>query len=144
MKDSKKHIQVVIVEDNPYYNRRLTKYVSTICSRDFYQDFEFSISSYFTAHECIEEMEEDVMLLDYFLFNEDEDDVLTGADVLEETKRFAPNCKVILLSGLKSTSRILQLKKEGIYDFVDKNLNSINRVGALLQTILKEQKPQRA
>jgi len=146
MKNLKRDIRIVIVEDNPYYNRRLTKYVGTICSSDFFQDYDFEISSYSSAHECIEEMQEDVdiLLLDYFLFNEDEDDVLTGADVLNETRRFAPDCKVIVLSGLKSPSRILQLKRDGIYAFVDKNVSSINRVGALLQSILKEEKLQRA
>lgn len=146
MKERKQNIQVVLVEDNPYYNRLITKYVRTICSGSFFSDFQFTIKSYLSAHECIENMEDDwnILILDYFLFNRDEDDILNGADVLKETQKYCPDCNVIILSSLKSESKILKLQEEGIYAYVDKNVSSLNRVGSLLQSILQDFKEKRA
>ncbi len=146
MKARKQIIKVALVEDDPYYNRLLTKYVNTICAESFYPDFQFNIQSYASAHDCIEQLDDElnILILDYFLFNRDEHDVLSGADVLDEVNKHCDNCKVIVISALKSPSTILKLKQKGIYAYIDKNVNSRNRIGALLQTILDDLKQKRA
>ena len=72
----KKVIKIFIVEDDPYYNRLLTKYVETLCNEKVYPQCKFEIHSFLTAHECIEQLDDDIsiMLLDYFLFNDEEED----------------------------------------------------------------------
>lgn len=146
MKQTKQIINIVLVEDNQYYNRLLTKYVNTICSGSFSREFEFNIISFLSAHDAIEQMDDDwnIIVLDYFLFNSEEDDILSGADVMKELSIHCPECKVIIVSGMKNQSKIVKLKESGIYAYVDKNVSSLNRVGSLLQTILDETKLKRA
>ncbi len=143
MTQTKNPIKIVLVEDDPYYNKLLTKYVQTVCSTSFYPDYNFEIKSYLSAHECIENLEEDlnILILDYFLFNDEEEEILSGSDVLNEAKRNCFDCKVILVSALKSKTKIMELMKEGLYAYIDKNINSRDRVGAILQKAIKDKQP---
>lgn len=140
MTNTHKPIKIVIVEDDVYYNKLLTKYVHTICSGSFYPDLTFDVKSYYSAHECIEELENDldIILLDYFLFNKDEDEVLNGADVLGEVKKHCNDCKVIMMSTLKSAGKAAELISQGLYAYVDKNINSKDRIGAVLQQAIED------
>ena len=137
----KKVIKIFIVEDDPYYNRLLTKYVETLCNEKVYPQCKFEIHSFLTAHECIEQLDDDIsiMLLDYFLFNDEEEDILTGEDVLSEVLKYSPDCKVIMISELKSAQTVIQLMHQGIYEYIDKNVSSRDRVGAVLQKAVTEQ-----
>lgn len=138
----RKPIKIVLVEDDPYYNKLLTKYVRTVCSSNFYPEFDFEIKTYLSAHDCIEELDNDmnILILDYFLFNSEEDEILNGYDVLNEAKKYCPDCKIILLSALRSKSKILELMEEGLYAYIDKNVNSRDRVGAILQRAMREER----
>lgn len=142
----KKLIKILIVEDDLYYNRLLTKYVETLCNEKVYPQCKFEIKSFLTAHECIEQLEEDtsIMLLDYFLFNDEEEDILTGEDVLEEMMRLNENCKVIMVSELRSANMVIHLMHQGIYEYIDKNVSSKDRVGSVLQKAINEQIQLRA
>jgi response regulator of citrate/malate metabolism len=130
-----KTIKIAIVEDDVYYNKTLTRYVQNICNDQVYRDHVFEIKSFYNAHDCIEELEDDlsIMILDYFLFNEDEDDILTGGDVLEEVKKHCPECKVIVASAQQSAQTTAELLQNGVFEYIDKNVNSKNRIGAILQ-----------
>lgn len=138
----KQNIKIAIVEDNKYYNVLLTKYVNTICSSSFYPEFNFEVHSYASAHDCIPELdtELDLLLLDYYLFNEEEIDELSGSDVLSEAKNHCPKCKVIMVSSLTSRTKIMELMKEGLYAYIDKNVNSRDRIGSILQRALNEER----
>lgn len=137
----KKNIKVVIVEDDLYYNKALTKYVETICDEKAYPHFNFTVKSHLTAHECIEELENDtsIMILDYLLINEDDDEVINGDEVLETVLKFCPDCKIIMVSGQIDAHNTAEMLKKGVYEFIDKNVNSKNRIGSVLQTILKNE-----
>jgi DNA-binding NtrC family response regulator len=136
----RKEVKIFIVEDDQYYNRLLTKYVETLCNEKVYPQCKFEIRSFHTAHECIEQLESDIsiMLLDYFLFNDEEEDILTGEDVLTEVLKYSPNCKVIMVSELKSAQTVIQLMHQGIYEYIDKNVSSKDRVGSVLQKAIVE------
>jgi len=137
----RKTIKIVIVEDDSYYNKVLTKYVTTICNPAVYPSFDFEIKSFSNAHDCIGELEDDttIMILDYYLVNDEETDVLNGADVLAEVNKHCANCKVIMVSSLKNAHIATELVKQGIYEYVDKNVNSRDRIGAVLQRALSEE-----
>lgn len=134
----KKTIKITIVEDDHYFNRILTKYVTTICNERVYFNLKFEVNSFKSAHSCIENLDDetDIMILDFFLFDEEELDVLTGMDVLEKVKKHCPHCKVIIVSSLKDPGTIAKIMEEGIYEYVDKNVNSTNRIGAILQSVV--------
>ncbi|MEX2485271.1 MAG: response regulator [Brumimicrobium sp.] len=143
---TKKVLKVVIVEDDLYYNKALTKYIQTICNTSVYPEFNFEILSYLNAHDCIEELDDEtnIMVLDYYLINKDEDDVLTGADIVKEANEHCDDCHIIMISAQESPHNTSELLKMGIFDYVDKNVNSKNRLGAVLQRLINDKfrKPQ--
>lgn len=138
---TKKKLKVVIVEDDLYYNKALTKYLETICNSSVYPEFDFEIKSYLNAHECIEELDDEtnIMVLDYYLINKEESDVLTGADIVKEANKHCDNCKIIMISAQESPHNTSELMRLGIYDYVDKNVNSKNRLGAVMQRLINEE-----
>ena len=145
---TKKVLKVVIVEDDLYYNKALTKYIQTICNTSVYPEFNFEVLSYLNAHDCIEELDDEtnIMVLDYYLINKDEDDVLTGADIVKEANEHCDDCHIIMISAQESPHNTSELIKMGIFDYVDKNVNSKNRLGAVLQRLINDKfrKPQEA
>jgi response regulator of citrate/malate metabolism len=137
---TKKNLKVVIVEDDLYYNKALTKYLQSVCSSSIYPEFNFEIKSYTNAHDCIEELDDDtsIMVLDYYLINEEETDVLTGADIVKEANEHCGNCHIIMISAQESPHNTSELLRLGVYDYVDKNVNSKNRLGAVMQRLINE------
>jgi response regulator of citrate/malate metabolism len=137
----KKDLKIVIVEDDLYYNKALTKYVETICDEHIYPNFHFIIKSYFTAHDFIEEMEDDtdIIILDYLLINDDDDEIINGDEVINVALKYCPDCKIIMVSGESSPHTTAEMLKKGVYEFIDKNVNSRNRIGSVLQSLLKHE-----
>lgn len=137
---TKKNLKVVIVEDDLYYNKALTKYLQSICNSSVYPEFNFEIKSYTNAHDCIEELDDDtsIMVLDYYLINEEETDVLSGADIVKEANEHCSNCEIIMISAQESPHNTSELLRLGVYDYVDKNVNSKNRLGAVIQRLINE------
>jgi response regulator of citrate/malate metabolism len=135
-----KSIRLVIVEDDLYYNRLLTKYVQTICNSHVYPDLKFEIVTYTNADECIRELDDntDIMILDYYLTKEGDTEILNGGDVLEQVNKHCSNCKVILISAMTNAHIAVDLMRHGVYEYIDKNVNSKNRVGSVIQRALAE------
>lgn len=135
-----KSIKLVIVEDDLYYNRLLTKYVQTICNSHVYPDLKFDIVTYTNADECIRELDDntDIMILDYYLTKEGDAEILNGGDVLDEVNKHCDNCKVILISAMQNSHVAVHLMRNGIYEYIDKNVNSKDRVGSVIQRAIAE------
>ncbi len=133
-----KVVKIVILEDDIYQNKALTRYVQTICSSKVYPNCKFDVKTYTNAHDCIRELEDDItfMLIDYYLINMEEDDVLTGGDVVDIVKICSPKCEIIMVSSQEDNAVKRTLINKGVKEYVDKNLNSINRVGAVLQDLI--------
>jgi len=138
---NRKKIKIVIVEDDKYYNQMMTRYIKNICHNSLHSHFDFEIKAYYNAHDCIEELENDVdfMILDYFLDNEEEEEVLNAEDIINETNIHCPDCKIIVVSAMRNSHKAAELIKSGIYEYVDKNVSTTNRVGALLQRALEHE-----
>lgn len=138
----KEKINIVIVEDNPFFNKMLQKYMQGLCNTQMYSDYTFEIKPYLYAEDCIENLtpDTDIMLLDYLFVNIETDTSLNGKDVLEEVQRHCPNCKVIIISEQQNMVVTVELLKRGIYEYIDKTKNSHTRIGAVVQKILKERK----
>lgn len=137
----KKHIKIVIVEDDLYYNKALTKYVETICENILFKEHTFEINSFLSAHEAIEQLDDltDIMILDYTLINEHEYDVLNGENVIDEVEKHCPKCKIIVVSASQNPNITARVMKRDIYEYIDKNINSKNRIGAVLQRAIVSQ-----
>lgn len=131
----KREIKIAIVEDNEFFNKSLLKYIQTICDPNIYKDHEFTITTFSTANDAIQELDNelDIIILDYFLIDPDADDYLNGADVLAEVVKHCANCRVILVSGYSEKLNEFELRRKGVHEFVDKKVNSNNRIGSLIQ-----------
>jgi two-component system response regulator AtoC len=136
----KETIKIVIVEDNPFFNKILQKYVQNLCNSQFYQQYQFEVTTYLYAEDCIENLDNDtdIMLLDYLFVNIESDEHLTGIDVLKEVQKNCTDCKVIMISEQQNMVVTMELLKKGVYEYIDKNLNNHNRIGAVVQKILQE------
>lgn len=137
----KKEIKIAIVEDNEFFNKSLLKYIQTICDPQVYKDHAFTITTFTTANDAIQELDNDLdlIILDYFLIDPDADDYLNGADVLDQVTQHCPNCKVILVSEYTDSLDKFKLRERGAHEFVDKKVNSNNRIGALIQHALQHE-----
>lgn len=135
----KKNFKIAIVEDDFFYNRTLSKYISSICNSQTYPNATFEIKSFTTAHDAISELDDDldIMVLDYYLFNPDSDEKLNGEDVLDTVNKHCDNCKVIMISAQKDAATAIQLLKKGIHEYVDKNVSSSNRLGSIIQKVVQ-------
>lgn len=138
-------IKIAIVEDDAFFRKSLTKYMETLCDRKLHSGYDFDIKSFGEAETAIQELEDDldIMVLDYYFFHEMNGEQLTGEDVLMTVKKHCPNCKVILMSEQTDPSVAVRLIEKGIYEYIDKNVNSKNRLGAIIQRSIQEVK-QRA
>lgn len=140
---TKETLKIVIVEDNLYHNKALVKYLNTLFNSDTYPHFEFKIKSYLTAHECIEELEDDtnIMVLDYYLINNEESDVLTGLDVVKEVNQHCTDCKILVASTQQNSFVTRELMRLGVYDYIDTTVNTKNRIGSVLQHLINTEYP---
>ena len=138
--EERKNIKIAVVEDDNYFNHLLTKYVCAICESLQYNGFSFEIKAYPSANQCLDDLKPDVdfMILDYYLDHSHDPDTLTGEGVIEEVKKFCPRCKIIVVSALKTISKAKELLDLGIYDYVDKNVNSSIKIGSILQEGIRE------
>ena len=83
---------------------------------------------------------EDILpILDYYLENNDEPDILTGADVIKAAKKHCDNCEIIMMSSQQNAHITSELMKQGIYDYIDKTVNTKNRLGAVIQKLLSKE-----
>jgi response regulator of citrate/malate metabolism len=135
---TKETIKIVIVEDNLYHNKALIKYINTLFNSNTYPKLNFEIKSYLTAHDCIEELDDntDIMVLDYYLINKDESDVLTGLDVVRAVNKNCSDCKVLVASTQQNSFVTSELMKLGVYDYIDTTVNTKNRIGSVLQHLI--------
>jgi DNA-binding NtrC family response regulator len=119
----------------------LTRYVHTICNPKNYPLFNFEIKSFKNAHEYLENSDDDadIMILDYYLLNEEEPDVLTGEDVVVEVKKTNPKCKIIMVTEQQDPSVAVQLNRLGVAEYIDKNISNRDRLGSILQKLLTEE-----
>lgn len=133
-------VKVVILDDDVYFNKLLTKYVHNICSHSVYRDLDFEIEAYSDAETCIQKLDEgvDIVLLDFLLNTTIEGKEITGLEVLRIVQEINPEAIVIIVSSQTNMLHTVELMKNGIYDYVNKSINSRQRIGSLLQQIIKE------
>lgn len=141
MNKEKRLIKIAIVEDDPYYKMAMQRYLHTICNPMSFPQFKFKIDAYGDAISCIETMDDDIdiLILDYLLINKGRDEIFTAFDILKEVNISLDFTKLILVSAQQSAITTVRLMNAGIYEYVDKTVNSKNRVGAVVQEILMKQ-----
>lgn len=134
----KKKFKIVILDDDRYFNLVLTAYVKTICNPAVYPEYDFVIESHKTASDWWENLdpETNVMLLDKYLLDPNDQLSLSGKDVLDFVKKSCDDCKVIMVTAHGSESEAQELMKKGVHDYIDKTKNANSRIAIILREIL--------
>ncbi|MES2588884.1 MAG: response regulator [Bacteroidota bacterium] len=126
-------INIVILEDNEYYNKLLTKRINQKMN-ELSEDnlIPYFIKSYSNYSEFLSNFKTDthVAFIDFFL-----DDEKTGLDVLYKIKKNCVNCKVIILSDHKNFDNLTLCLNKGASGIIFKD----DRTNTLCDYILDEQ-----
>jgi len=118
-----KQLQVFVVEDNDWYNQLL---VHTLSLNPDYQ-----VHSFQNGKDCLGNLDKspDVITLDYRLPD------MTGIDVLREIKNLNPDIQVIMISEQADINVVVDLLKEGAYDYIVKTNDIRERLLNTVQNI---------
>ena len=120
---SEKPFKIFVVEDDEWYNKLLVHHLSLI------PDYE--IHSFQTGKDCLSHlnMHPEVITLDYRLPD------MKGMDVLKQIKEINDEIQVILISEQDDISVVVDLLREGAYDYIVKSndvkerlLNTVNNI----------------
>lgn len=115
-----KGFRIFVVEDNEWYNKLL------VHNLELNPDYE--VISFLSGKECIAHLDEnpDVITLDYRLPD------MNGSEVLKQVKKINEDIEVILISEQDDIEVVVDLLKQGAYDYIVKSNDIRER---LLNTI---------
>ena len=120
---NEKVFQVFVVEDNDWYNQLL---VHTLSLNPDYQ-----VHSYQNGKDCLDNLDKgpDLITLDYRLPD------MTGIDVLRRIKNVNPDIQVIMISEQADIDVVVDLLKEGAFDYIVKTNDIRERLLNTVQNI---------
>lgn len=123
LKMTENPFKIFVVEDDEWYNRLLVHNLSLIP--------DYAIRSFATGKDCLANLNEDpqVITLDYRLPD------MKGLEVLKHIKETSPETQVILISEQDDIEVVVELLKQGAYDYIVKSrdikerlLNTVNNI----------------
>lgn len=128
--------KIAILEDNMFYNRLLKKQMD-----DYFENLGvltncvFSIKSFTNTNDFVEHLsnDTDVTLLDFYL-----EDGETALKVMEKIKEKNPECKIIIISGIKNVHSYYKTFWLGAVDFITKDRTAPMRSCRLIESIFSE------
>ena len=130
------HFKIVILEDNDFYNKLMSKYIKTYVARcALLKRFTFELTSFTTYSDCARNFQNDVniILTDYFL-----NDGYSALSILELVKKRGVDCKVIVLSQIQDITTSICTLLEGAYEFIPKNRSALQKSGIMIEAIINQ------
>ncbi len=117
---------IFIVEDDMLYRE--------IIKNELVENGYENIQSYTTGQHCLDNLYQipDIILLDFNLEGK-----INGHDTLRKIKAINPDIQVVMLSGQDKLEVAVTSLKYGAFDYVIKNDVAINRVGKIVNRIVK-------
>ncbi len=114
--------KIFIVEDNRWYGEMLEHHLSL--------NPDYVVKRFESARECLDQLHEkpDVITLDFSLPDG------TGDKVFKQIKAINSRIPVVIISGQEDISTVVNLLKEGVYDYIVKDDDTTEKVW---NTILK-------
>ena len=118
--------KIFIVEDNAWY-ADILEYQLTL-------NPDYEVTKFTTGKECLKNLYKhpSVVTLDYSLPD------ISGREVLAEIKKFNQDIPVVMISGQEDIKIAVKLLKEGAYDYIVKDKDTIERIW---NAINKPEKP---
>lgn len=133
-----KKIKIAVVEDDFYYSRMLQKHLDNHFQKKHKETLSYEIKAYNSGQDFLEQLEKDISIifLDYYLENDFGEVPFTGKDILKTVKQYCDDCKVIIISAQDNVDTTIELFKEGIYEYIVKDVDSLLRVTSVVDEIL--------
>jgi len=122
---SNKPFRIFVVEDNEWYNRLLVHNLSL--------NPDFEVISYHSGWDCLNNLDKnpDLITLDFRLPD------LSGMEVLKRIKQHSYETQVILISEQDDIDVVVDLLKEGAYDYIVKSNDIKERLHNTILNIRK-------
>ena len=127
---NKKDLHIFIVEDDANYGQNLSDIID--------QSFpEYQIHWFKTGQDCLDNihLHPSAITLDY-----NRADKMPSDEILNQIHDFNPEIPVIIVSGQIDVKVAVNLLKEGAYDYVVKDNESIPKIVHLIEKIIEKQK----
>lgn len=121
-----KKIKILIVDDDLFLQQML--------SLQFQNEGIHQVISASNEKECLDNLDScDVVLLDYYLNNEN------GIDILRKIKAKNPTIPVIFLSGQEYVNVAIRSLKYGAFDYLEKSKLNFNRIMDIIHAAIDYQ-----
>lgn len=136
MKEEKKVFRIVVIEDSEFFNSVLTRQLQNYADAlALERNCKFEIRSFTSPADCIRNMNEetDVAFVDFYLGNG-----ITAVEMLEKIKRKCKNCKVIVISQVRSMKTSIMTITKGALDFIFKDVNALARACFIVEELVNE------
>ena len=90
----------------------------------------FAIKEFANGEECLQKLDEepDIVVLDYYLNDEEHPDAMDGLKILKEIKTASKDSLVIMLSGQDKLQVALDSIKNGAYEYIAKSESAMVRI----------------
>jgi DNA-binding NtrC family response regulator len=134
MKQEKKIFRILVLEDNEIFNdllsKQLEQYTSSLA---MHKSCLFDIQSFTSSSDCLRNLKNDtdIAFVDYYLENG-----VTGSDILKKIKEKCWDCKVIIISRVKSSKTSITAISEGAMDFIFKDINALPKSCFIVEDIV--------
>jgi DNA-binding NtrC family response regulator len=130
---SKRKFQIVILEDNEFFNRLLTRNIQNFTEELGHdKNCEFEIQSFTNARDCLANIkpETDLAFIDYYL------DSTTALELLGKLKEKCEKCKIIIISQIDNLKTAYQTILEGAYEFIKKDQMALPRTNDIIEDLV--------
>ena len=137
--DAKSEYSVFLVDDD--------KMFLTSLKNSLVQQFGNSVKvvEYTTGEDCISHLDvsPDIIILDYYLNDEEHPDAMDGLRALREIKSISKDAVVIMLSGQDKLQVAIDSIKNGAYEYIAKSESAFVRIQNTLKNALDNIKSDR-
>lgn len=119
--------RIFVLEDNEFYGEALKHYISS--------DDSFDVQLFLTGRDLLKNLhlKPDVITLDYSLPD------ISGEEVFKRIKDFDSKIPVVFISSQEDISTVVDLLKDGAYDYIEKNNETNKRLWSTLNKLKERQ-----
>ncbi len=130
-------IKIIIIEDDIYYTELLSRHIANHLIREE-SGLAYDIQTYRSAQECLEHLEKDVdiIVMDYYLENDQGDIPFPGTDLLQAIQNYCPAARTVVMSADDTVELPIQLFDQGIYEFIVKDKQATEKLSAALRKMI--------
>jgi len=139
MKTSQDSYSVYLVDDDKMFLSSLKNSLT----QQFKSGVE--VSTFTSGEDCLNKMEDrpDIVILDYYLNDDQHPQALNGLDILKKIKEDSEDSTVIMLSGQDKLQIALDSIKSGAFEYIAKSESTLVRIQNVIKNVIAKTKEAR-